>query len=210
MKNNPNTNLIWGLICLVLLIVGFSFLPKQKMPIGQACTLEAMICPDGSAVGRTGPNCEFAACPESSPVDTSSWETFSDEMVGVSFLYPETLQTTYISTVDWPPQVLTNEESFTCTEAGSTAERAGGTMRTVIDDNEYCVTKVSEGAAGSTYTSYAYARSMTSGGTTIMTFSLRMPQCGNYDDPEQSVCMSEQATFSIDPIVGAMFATLSI
>ncbi len=28
-----------------------------------ACTMEAKICPDGSAVGRTGPNCEFAACP---------------------------------------------------------------------------------------------------------------------------------------------------
>lgn len=30
----------------------------------KACTEEAKICPDGSAVGRTGPNCEFAACPE--------------------------------------------------------------------------------------------------------------------------------------------------
>ncbi|MFN7990754.1 MAG: hypothetical protein U0R44_01210 [Candidatus Micrarchaeia archaeon] len=29
-----------------------------------ACTQEAKICPDGSAVGRTGPNCEFAPCPE--------------------------------------------------------------------------------------------------------------------------------------------------
>lgn len=28
-----------------------------------ACTLEAKICPDGSAVGRTGPDCAFAACP---------------------------------------------------------------------------------------------------------------------------------------------------
>lgn len=28
----------------------------------QACTEEAKICPDGSAVGRTGPNCEFAKC----------------------------------------------------------------------------------------------------------------------------------------------------
>jgi hypothetical protein len=28
-----------------------------------ACTADAMICPDGTAVGRTGPNCEFAACP---------------------------------------------------------------------------------------------------------------------------------------------------
>lgn len=28
-----------------------------------ACTQEAKICPDGTAVGRSGPNCEFAACP---------------------------------------------------------------------------------------------------------------------------------------------------
>lgn len=30
---------------------------------GQACTDDAKICPDGSSVGRTGPNCEFAPCP---------------------------------------------------------------------------------------------------------------------------------------------------
>lgn len=38
-----------------------------KLPDGirpTACTMEAKVCPDGSAVGRTGPNCEFAACPE--------------------------------------------------------------------------------------------------------------------------------------------------
>jgi PBP1b-binding outer membrane lipoprotein LpoB len=28
----------------------------------KACTEEAKICPDGSAVGRTGPNCEFTPC----------------------------------------------------------------------------------------------------------------------------------------------------
>lgn len=31
---------------------------------GVACTMEAKLCPDGSAVGRTGPNCEFAPCPQ--------------------------------------------------------------------------------------------------------------------------------------------------
>lgn len=29
----------------------------------KACTQEAKICSDGSSVGRTGPNCEFAPCP---------------------------------------------------------------------------------------------------------------------------------------------------
>ena len=32
---------------------------------GTICTQDAKICPDGSAVGRGGPNCEFAACPGS-------------------------------------------------------------------------------------------------------------------------------------------------
>ncbi|MCD5381484.1 MAG: hypothetical protein LR008_02815 [Candidatus Pacebacteria bacterium] len=30
-----------------------------------ACTMDARICPDGSAVGRLGPDCEFAACSSS-------------------------------------------------------------------------------------------------------------------------------------------------
>ena len=28
------------------------------------CTADAMLCPDGTWVGRTGPNCEFAPCPQ--------------------------------------------------------------------------------------------------------------------------------------------------
>lgn len=32
-----------------------------------ACTQEALICPDGSAVGRSGPNCAFAPCPTTKP-----------------------------------------------------------------------------------------------------------------------------------------------
>jgi len=30
----------------------------------KVCTEEAKICPDGTAVGRTGPDCEFAPCPD--------------------------------------------------------------------------------------------------------------------------------------------------
>lgn len=33
-----------------------------------ACTMEAKICPDGSAVGRSGPRCEFAPCPSTTVV----------------------------------------------------------------------------------------------------------------------------------------------
>jgi hypothetical protein len=30
----------------------------------QACTEEAKICPDGSSVARSGPDCDFAPCPD--------------------------------------------------------------------------------------------------------------------------------------------------
>lgn len=38
---------------------------QQTPPVNNtACTQEAKVCPDGSAVGRTGPDCEFAPCPQ--------------------------------------------------------------------------------------------------------------------------------------------------
>jgi hypothetical protein len=37
-----------------------------------ACTMEAKLCPDGSAVGRSGPNCEFAPCPAVNSIITEA------------------------------------------------------------------------------------------------------------------------------------------
>lgn len=39
-----------------------SYMPYPS-EILKACPADAKVCPDGSSVGRTGPNCEFAACP---------------------------------------------------------------------------------------------------------------------------------------------------
>tara|TARA_B100000508_G_scaffold31981_1_gene24596 strand:- start:34622 stop:35248 length:627 start_codon:yes stop_codon:yes gene_type:complete len=41
---------------------GKTFVEEIAEPV--ACTQEAKMCPDGSFVGRTGPNCEFEACPD--------------------------------------------------------------------------------------------------------------------------------------------------
>jgi putative hemolysin len=46
-----------------LIIVGAAFLAFYFFRQPAACTMEARICPDGSTVGRSGPNCEFAECP---------------------------------------------------------------------------------------------------------------------------------------------------
>ncbi|MDO8575824.1 MAG: carboxypeptidase-like regulatory domain-containing protein [bacterium] len=56
--------LILGLLVLIvgLGIVVYAAPFKFLSPEPVACTMEAKICPDGSSVGRTGPNCEFADC----------------------------------------------------------------------------------------------------------------------------------------------------
>jgi hypothetical protein len=53
----------------IVLLAGCSAQPianQNSLPNNtnqRACTQEAKLCPDGSAVGRSGPNCEFAPCP---------------------------------------------------------------------------------------------------------------------------------------------------
>ncbi len=185
----------------MIIVVGGIFMlsrASRNKPEGIACTMEAKICPDGSYVGRSGPMCEFSKCPDIDP--TASWNKFSDTKAGVSFKYPETIPTSYISLVDWPPKVQVLAQAFSCTSAGVETAQAGQTQKMIINDHTYCVTKESEGAAGSTYTNYAYATELQSK-LVIFTFSLKTVQCANYDDPKKTECEKERAGFSIDPTV---------
>jgi len=61
--------------------------PQQNPPApgGVACTQEAKECPDGSYVGRTSPNCEFAACPT---VGTSTPAQKEGSVKGIVLLGP--------------------------------------------------------------------------------------------------------------------------
>lgn len=60
--------LIAGIVLIIVVGVGaFIYRNMMERPAAGgeqvACTMEARLCPDGSAVGRQGPNCEFTACP---------------------------------------------------------------------------------------------------------------------------------------------------
>ncbi len=60
-KSNKKV-IVVAVIVLVLLAVGAgAYWYLQDKPFG--CTEEVKVCPDGTTVGRTGLNCEFAACP---------------------------------------------------------------------------------------------------------------------------------------------------
>jgi hypothetical protein len=57
-------------------------------PQPTACTQEAKVCPDGSSVGRTGPNCEFTACPVVGNI-ASDWKSYTSKPFGFSVMYPQ-------------------------------------------------------------------------------------------------------------------------
>jgi len=78
-------NLLIGVVILVLIgIAGFLYRNSVESHQGSivgtgACTLEAKICPDGTAVGRSGPDCAFAACPAGNVEDADD---------GISYALP--------------------------------------------------------------------------------------------------------------------------
>ncbi|MCX6729990.1 MAG: hypothetical protein NT058_00600 [Candidatus Portnoybacteria bacterium] len=78
------------LILLVLIIIagGIWYFTKDK-PI--ACTEEAKLCPDGTAVGRTGESCEFAECPIADD-QFKDWKTYTNAEYGYEIQYPATLK----------------------------------------------------------------------------------------------------------------------
>ncbi len=60
--------MLMGVVLLVLLgIAGFFYRNTLQTPGPiTACPMDAMVCPDGSSVGRIGPACAFAPCPTNS------------------------------------------------------------------------------------------------------------------------------------------------
>ena len=65
----------WLIGSLVILLGAYGIYALSSKNItppvgGQICPQDAKICSDGSSVGRTGPNCEFAACPSTAGYGT--------------------------------------------------------------------------------------------------------------------------------------------
>jgi hypothetical protein len=97
-RSSSKLFLILGVLVLLVLTGVGSYLVGQKnaqpptnvfpAPSGKACTQEAKLCPDGSSVGRVGPNCEFAACPTSDI--TANWKTYTDDKYNFTVKYPPT------------------------------------------------------------------------------------------------------------------------
>lgn len=117
----------------------------------------------------------------------------------------EPLNTKYISGQVWPPQIVVSEEAnLICEETPKESSFSLRTYKEVFNNQEYCITASSEGAAGSIYTEYSY--------TTLkfkklirLDFVLRFNNCANYEEVENLACTQERESFNptkyIDKII---------
>lgn len=65
-QENPNLQdpiANYDIVQKILSTFKFTESSGSASPEQRVCTMEAKLCPDGSSVGRTEPNCEFAPCP---------------------------------------------------------------------------------------------------------------------------------------------------
>ena len=198
MKNQCLTYI--GILSVLLIMTGCI---AQKTPLPKACTEDAKICPDGTTVGRNLPECEFTTCPKPETkklIPEKNEAVFSDSTQNIEFLYAKPFPTEFITPQTWPPIVSVSDEPFVCEEGGSEIQASGQTVKKVLGGNTFCVTTQSEGAAGSTYTTYTYSM-MKEESLLKLNFVLRFVQCYNYDDPQRTECLLEQKSFKLDNLV---------
>jgi hypothetical protein len=95
-----------------------------------ACTDEAKICPDGSAVGRTGPRCEFAECPT-----TNTNRTGSDGCIITGCSGQVCSDQEQITTCEYRAE-------YTCYQSASCERQADGRCGwTTTNDLQKCLTE---------------------------------------------------------------------
>lgn len=206
---NTSKNLIGIVIFLIVVVIGaWAWTTRHQepdIPGGVACTMEAKICPDGSAVGRVPPSCDFAPCPPEP--DTTDWVTYTDSAKRFSFRYPAEVPTKFMSAQAWPPTITIATGTFGCTPNDSPTATTGRVTQRMIGDQLYCVEAQSEGAAGSTYITYRYTTAL---GKELVAanFVWREVQCANYDDPAKTDCEQERTTFNLNTLIDQIVATV--
>jgi len=186
------------IILLVLIIIGLGLLATQKLWV------PGLVNHIVTTEDKNNPT-----IPVANSIDTSKWQTSSDRSDGVTFKYPVTLPTVYIHATDWPPKVAVASSAFSCTAGGKATDQAGLTVEESFNGANYCITRQSEGAAGSIYTNYAYATELQNK-LVILTFTIREVQCGNYPEPQMTACNKERAGFDLTPIALGMFKSLKL
>ena len=151
--------------CILLVLVGvgviYFLVTRGHASAPIACTAEAMQCPDGSWVGRTGPNCDFV-CP---PIGTISTSTATTTSRGGTTPYQSGLRGTVMAGPTCP--VERNPPDLAC------ADRPLQTLVSIFRTNDltHAVMQVNSNASGTFEASLPPSNYMVSAGES------NLPRC---------------------------------
>lgn len=201
-KQKGITLLVTAIIIFVVVLIGcgvaFYYYATKVQPKSVACTMEAKICPDGSAVGRTGPNCEFTPCPDI----TASWKTYSNKEYGFELKYPETL----LPDQNAPSAIVVDCASHDfpnkCPDSidiqnkirdfNPNTQPLNFNLIDADNDIKFCMASFGDGAAGTTYQNYFYL-TVKDSKCIIVKIVIAYPNCQNYLPLEQGNTQQEQS-----------------
>lgn len=135
-------------------------------------------------------------------------ETTISNNQDITFQYPEELSAQYVSFVDWPPIIKTEAGTYSCkTTPQEASSMSDITSQKIVNNRIYCVNIKNEGAAGSVYSSYIYTTIKNDKLMTV-SFTLRYPNCNNYDNEQKNDCVNEREVFDIDSIIDEIVQTI--
>jgi hypothetical protein len=160
MKNNKGfAPILIILIIAGVLAGGIYYFLKNKTSQPVACTQEAKICPDGSTVGRVGPNCQFAECPSVTD-EAAGWKTYLDSKNEFEFKYPENFGANVWRPVFWPATttvVSANEDPVAkgCGDLQSNSP-AINSQKVIINNIDFTLYTAGDAGAGNLYSNYCY------------------------------------------------------
>jgi hypothetical protein len=136
------------------------------------------------------------------------WTTTTNDQ-GITFQYPKELLAKYVSVAEWPPVIKIETGTYSCKttpqEVGSMSDI---TSERLVDNRTYCLNIKNEGAAGSVYSSYVYTTTKNSKLVNV-SFTLRYPNCNNYDEAQSKDCTNEREAFDIDSIVDRIVQSIN-
>lgn len=140
---------------------------------------------------------------------------------GVKYLYteeeriesnlPDSFKANYISFQNYELNILKSEEypkleswvkngEIECDETPLESSLPLRVNKKEINEQKYCISASSEGAAGSVYTQYAYTTVIGSN-VYLIKFVARYINCNNYPDKEKRECETERENFNLDILV---------
>lgn len=172
----------------VIVVAGFvaTYLVFKNYNNGQiACTMDAKICPDGTAVGRVGPSCNFAPCPD----PTKNWQTYKDVENKFELKYPEVTFSDNnapfsfavdCAEVNFPAQCPSSSDIQAKMRDYNPSTQALNFVPAAVENTvNFCVAENADGAAGTTYKTYFYL-TVKESKCVITKIVVPYPNCQNY------------------------------